>query len=52
MLFRKYLVGAEVDLKLYDTELSERFLGSRYDLTLLEADADLIGLHYRERNQA
>lgn len=49
-LSRKYVIGSKVLVRLYDTELSERFLGSRYDLTLLEGDGDLIGL-YKERNQ-
>lgn len=29
-------------------ELSERFMGSKHDLTLLEADAKLIGLYRRQ----
>ncbi|CAD5229288.1 unnamed protein product [Bursaphelenchus okinawaensis] len=44
-----YLVGANVLVRLHDPELSERFLGSRYDLTILEADATLIGLYGRRR---
>ena len=32
-------------IKLLDVELSQRFLGSKHDLTLLEADAILIGLN-------
>uniref|UniRef100_A0A0K0EPH1 S1 motif domain-containing protein n=1 Tax=Strongyloides stercoralis TaxID=6248 RepID=A0A0K0EPH1_STRER len=40
----KYTVGASVLMKLLDPELSERFLGSKQDLTLLEADATLLRL--------
>uniref|UniRef100_A0AC35UFH2 S1 motif domain-containing protein n=1 Tax=Rhabditophanes sp. KR3021 TaxID=114890 RepID=A0AC35UFH2_9BILA len=40
----KFLVGEKVLLRLFDPELSERFLGSKKDLTLLEADAQLIRL--------
>ncbi|KHJ99499.1 hypothetical protein OESDEN_00535 [Oesophagostomum dentatum] len=39
-----YREGAIVLLRLQDPELSERFLGSEHDLTLLEADATLIRL--------
>ncbi|CAJ0609094.1 unnamed protein product [Cylicocyclus nassatus] len=39
-----YREGATVLLRLHDPELSERFLGSKHDLTLLEADATLVRL--------
>uniref|UniRef100_F1L0H6 28S ribosomal protein S28 n=1 Tax=Ascaris suum TaxID=6253 RepID=F1L0H6_ASCSU len=41
----KYVIGANVLVRLHDPELSERFLGARRDLTLLEADATLIRLY-------
>eukprot|EP00088_Acartia_fossae_P041255 TRINITY_DN43170_c0_g1_i1.p1 TRINITY_DN43170_c0_g1~~TRINITY_DN43170_c0_g1_i1.p1 ORF type:complete len:148 (+),score=6.59 TRINITY_DN43170_c0_g1_i1:44-487(+) len=40
----KYVRGAEVLLKIKSLELSQKFLGYDKDLTLLEADCDLIGL--------
>ncbi|KAJ1351694.1 hypothetical protein KIN20_007810 [Parelaphostrongylus tenuis] len=39
-----YREGSSVLLRLHDPELSERFLGSKHDLTLLEADATLVRL--------
>ncbi|VDK80871.1 unnamed protein product [Litomosoides sigmodontis] len=40
-----YGIGALVLLRLHDPELSELFLGSTKELTLLEADATLLGLY-------
>uniref|UniRef100_A0A0R3RY38 Uncharacterized protein n=1 Tax=Elaeophora elaphi TaxID=1147741 RepID=A0A0R3RY38_9BILA len=41
-----YRIGAKVLLRLHDPELSELFLGSTKELTLLEADATLLGLYH------
>uniref|UniRef100_A0A183EG34 ABC transporter ATP-binding protein n=1 Tax=Gongylonema pulchrum TaxID=637853 RepID=A0A183EG34_9BILA len=43
--FRKYAIGTKVLLRLHDPELSELFLGSKTELTLLEADATILGLY-------
>ncbi|VDN49523.1 unnamed protein product, partial [Gongylonema pulchrum] len=42
---RKYAIGTKVLLRLHDPELSELFLGSKTELTLLEADATILGLY-------
>lgn len=36
--------GAKVKLRLHSLEMSQRFYGSESDVTLLEADASLMGL--------
>ena len=41
----QYIRGAEVKLKVKSLELSQRFLGYDKDLSLLEADCILLGLH-------
>lgn len=46
MYFRRYSIGTKVLLRLHDPELSELFLGSTKELTLLEADATLLGLYH------
>lgn len=41
---RLYVRGAVVKLKLLDYELSDRFIGSKKDTSVREADAILLGL--------
>ena len=37
--------GTEVKLKIKSLELSQKFLGHEKDMSLLEADCILLGLH-------
>lgn len=41
---RMYVRGSTVKLKLLDYEITDRFIGSKVDTSLLEADAILLGL--------
>ncbi|VDK53945.1 unnamed protein product [Anisakis simplex] len=41
----KFVIGSNVLIRLHNPELSQQFLGSTRDLTLLEADATLIRLY-------
>ena len=45
LFFRKFHRGTKVKLQLNELEMSSSFLGSSKHVTLLEADATLIGLH-------
>jgi len=44
-MFSSFVRGSQVKLRIKSLELATRFLGSDKDLTLLEADAALLGLH-------
>uniref|UniRef100_A0A914D7V0 Phosphoglycerate kinase n=1 Tax=Acrobeloides nanus TaxID=290746 RepID=A0A914D7V0_9BILA len=44
---KKYVIGATVLIKLFNPELSEPFLGAKKEITILEADGQLLGLYDR-----
>lgn len=40
----KYVRGAQVSVKLIDYEITDRFVGTKKDVSMFEADAILLGL--------
>lgn len=44
-----YQVGKEVVIRVHDHEMTAKFMGYEKDMTLLEADASLVGIKFVKR---